>query len=55
MTQHEQYLAGQHSMIAIGIVVGLILIFAIIENRIAKKAHKQNLKDLDDRYKYPKY
>lgn len=54
MTPQELQQAGQHSMIAIGIVVGLILLFAILEDVNAKKVHKQNLKDLDDRYTMPK-
>lgn len=50
--------AEQHqaidSMIMVAIPVALILVIAIAYEITARKAHKQNLKDIEDRYKYPK-
>ena len=55
MTQQELDSAAIHSMIAIAIPVLLIIAVAILYHVTAKKAHKQNLKDIEDRYRYPKY
>lgn len=55
MTQQELDSAAIHSMIAIAIPVLIIVILAIVYEVTARKAHKQNLKDIEDRYRYPKY
>lgn len=54
MTAEELQVAGQHSVIAIGIVVAIILAVAILYHVTAKKAHEQNMKDMDNRYTMPK-
>lgn len=43
-----------NSMIAIAIPVLLILLTVIVYHVTAKKAHKQNMKDLNSRYSMPK-
>jgi len=54
MTPQELQQAGIHSMIAIAIPVALILAVAILYHVTAKKAHKQNMQDLNSRYSMPK-
>jgi hypothetical protein len=54
MTQQELDSAAIHSMIAIAIPVLLIIAVAILYHVTAKKAHKQNLQDLNSRYSMPK-
>jgi len=43
-----------HAMIAIAIPVLIIIAVAILYEVTARKAHKQNMQDIKDRYKYPK-
>jgi len=51
MTPEQQAI---NSMIAIAIPVAIILAVAILYHVTAKKAHKQNMQDLQDRYSMPK-
>jgi hypothetical protein len=43
-----------YSLIAIGIPIVIILAIAILYHVTAKKAHEQNMKDIDERYEMPK-
>lgn len=52
MTPEQQQ--AVHAMIAIAIPVVIILAVAILYHVTAKKAHKQNMKDLHSRYSMPK-
>jgi uncharacterized protein HemX len=43
-----------YALVAIAILIVIILAVAIVYHVTAKKAHMQNLKAIDDRYKMPK-
>ena len=53
-TVEELQIAAQSAFIAISIAVVLILIVLLTYHFTAKKAHEQNMNDIQNRYKMPK-